>query len=388
MPRARTKPETIEVPTGVDPATLPAMYEEETEPTEEDALIGLLTELGSGPEGDGSVTVFKFNEEVKKREWVDRMSASEFLAQGLPYLASQHGGGDYEFYIYDANTKLSARRKVSIAKTAVTLRDKQTQANIDDSPVFAELLEMQKQTQVILQQLAVGISSQNKSPSRMEMLEEMRAFREILVPGETSAPAANPIEMFRGMAEIMKDITPSEGDPSMVDTLMKFAEKFGPAIQDALKNSVPAAGQLPVNPAGQSAANSGAIPTAQSQPTGDNVAMFQNQLIKMYLNVLVDSAVQNEDPHPHAEIVVNKVPENVLREWLAKPSLAEELSKYNPGVAQHHGWFEELKTMILAILDQPAENEPGTAPAPADINVIPAGAATETPAPEPGTKTE
>ena len=80
-------------------------------------------------------------------------------------------------------------------------------------------------------------------------------------------------------------------------------------------------------------------PVPGNQPTDeDNAAMFQQMMIKKYLNLFVESAANDEDPAPYAEMVINKVPHETLREWISKPSLAEGHQWYPDSPAAQWIW--------------------------------------------------
>lgn len=379
MARTSTKPRAPNVPRTIESADIdqyPVVFgehpdaEQEYEETPEDKLLALVSEqIGGDGDSEGSVTLFKFNDE-KKREWVERMSASDFEASGIPMIAKRHGGGEYEIYVYGANKKIVARQRITISKTATPLRE--TGSGSVMSPEVLTLIEAQKRTETMLQQLAGavvnsrGASFEPQSPgqSRSEWLQELLTLRQ-LFGAPNGGAATNPVEMFRGLAEVFKEMQPSDGEPSLIDQVSKFAERFGPMIQQAMQSqpgttglmlpsgAVPHAPGVPPNAVRQPQPR----PQPQTQPqSGEQNAMFfQQQMMKWYLQQFIDTAASNGDPYPWAAIVVEKVPEPMLRAWLAKPSLAQELATIDPRVLQFQTWFTELQGAIGEILDAPVE---------------------------------
>lgn len=377
MPKAPAKPRAPRLPDTFEPdeGQFPVVFadDEQVEETPEDRLLSIVAEqIGSGDGDEGSVTIFKFNEE-KKREWVDKMSASDFQSSGIPMIAKRHGGGEYEIYVYGptetGGRKIIARQRVTISKTATPLRE--TENGSIMTPELQSLFEMQKRTEQMLQTLAGAVMQSRDAVTQpgaqpfslMQHVQELVALKQ-LFGGEHAAPAMNPVDMFRSMAEVFKEMQPGDGEPSLVDTVSKFADKFGPLIQQALSAQPQTSGMMPPQMAARPmipGAQPNMVkpqPQPQQPPTGEqNMQFFQHQMMKFYLAQFVDTAASNGDPYPWAAIVVDKVPEETLREWLSKPSLAQELAKIDPRVLQFQTWFNELQAAIKEILETPPDDE-------------------------------
>jgi len=404
--RTIDQPSAAEVFNQVDPDTgeiILAPGEVPIEQTAEDRLIEMVqAQLGESPgEIPGKVTIKKMNpDNANKYEWVDSMLANEFQEKSIHYIAANYGAGEYEIFVYGVGGKIASRHKIPISAAAGILR--KTPAE-ESSPEMRGAIEAMQATMKAVQELAAIVAAPKTevvSPvqTRAEMLQEFAMMKEIFGGSQEKTEPVNPFEMIKSMGEVMKDLNPGEGDPTLVDQITKFAEKFGPYIEQAISASKAAPG-APQLPAGAElstpypeALRRPAVPqvhpgapTGAPQPTEDNAEMFQKQLINYYLNLFVDSAANDEGPEPYAEMIINKVPHEMVQDWLTKESLADELAKFNPAVLNHKKWFNELREILVTILaeiaaEEKAEiaaEEKAAAEKDAEIIVLPPGAVTK-----------
>ena len=338
-----------------------------TEPTEEDRLIEMVSaQLGeNADDAQGSVTIMKFNPDIGKNEWVDKMSASDFEKNSVPYIAKNYGAGIYEIMVYGTNKKIVSRHKIPISESAKILREPEPGAV---SAEVRALVENQTRLQELIQTIAAGMATAPAPPvpateSRMQFFQEMQMMREIFSPaGGAPAPApqpqVNPLDMFRSMAEMFKDMQPqAEGDGSLISQLSTFADKMGPHISKAIEASQNQA--QPGAPAAlpdPNAAKPAELKPAAVNPEA-NPEMFQAMMIRKYLNFFMEGAQNGEPTEPYAEMIMAKVPFETAQEWSGKESLAETLAQYHPEVLNNRDWFEKLKENVAEIVAEVLQAE-------------------------------
>ena len=374
---------------GTDLETVPA------QPTEEDRLIEMVqAQLGeNASDAQGSVTIMKFNPDLGKNEWVDKMSASEFEKNSVPYIAKNYGAGVYEIMVYGSNKKIVSRHKIPISESAKILREPEKGAV---SAEVRALVENQARLQELIQTLAATVATAPApqtppTESRMQFFQEMQMMRELFggrdVPQQSQV---NPLDMFRSMAEMFKEMQPAgDGETSLIQQITQFVDKMGPHLSKAIEaaknqqQNAPAA--LPDPSTVQKPAQPQQLKPAPVNPEA-NPEMFQSMMIRKYLNFFMEAAQNDEPTEPYAEMIMAKVPFETAQEWCAKDSLAETLAKYHPGVLSNRDWFEKLKENVSEIVTEvlhaekeeaekdATENATGTiaVPAPTEIKETPA----------------
>lgn len=317
-------------------------------PDQETELNRILSEVGQGDEA-GKVIIYRINKETRKQEWVARYTSSEFTALGLPGLAKRFGAGEYILYIYPPSGRLTARRVVTIAED-----------NQREQAAGAPLAGMESLVSAMKDgflQLGAMIAQQSKGPTEKEILDRMLLYKQLFGGGQQQNNGDRTFEQMRAAIDFVKDLRPSKADEGFSGTLLKFIEKFSPTINKAIE----AAQQQAAAPSVQLPAQ----PVAQPQPQqpqfeGDNAVMFQNAMMKAYLDLLVGSAAQEADPYTYANVILDKVPDELLDQWLAKNDLIGELAKFDSRVNQFRNWFTRLQSAVIELRQQ--ENEPENDP--------------------------
>jgi hypothetical protein len=57
----------------------------------------------------------------------------------------------------------------------------------------------------------------------------------------------------------------------------------------------------------------------------------------------------------YGDFIIDNVPEKMVREYILKENIVEELGKLDPRVLQHREWFLELRNHIYEVLTAPEE---------------------------------
>lgn len=299
------------------------------EQTDEQKLDAILAECGDSG-NPGFVSVWKIGVS-KQFEFVSRIEASEFHAQGLPFLAKNYGAGTYELRIYNGKSQLVRRPKILIseaaARTAVPVG-----AGGTPELVAAMMRGFEQMGQLIVQSRPAAVDE-------MQMLEKMKMYKDLFGGGSNQG---NPFEMVKMVAGLAREMIPHDGPEPFSDTISKLADTFAPLLLKAAERGglpPPATPARIAAPAAQPA-----TPPQNSQAKGANEMQIK---LKMNLLYLCNEAANDADPGPYGAIIVQKVPKAVLDSMLIDPDWIEALAKIHPGVRLHAGWFEELKNAVI-----------------------------------------
>jgi hypothetical protein len=336
---------------------------------EEDEIKAIFAELGT-EFTTGSVTITKRNVQTRKFEWLDKLAAADFLASGMPFLA-QYGAGDYMLSIYAGGRAGVARRKLVTVHEAAGRREQAKVAAAQGigtvvAPEISALAEGLKQTQMLLAQLAQSLARPAQSESIGDRLKEYLMIQQAFGGANQNQQRNNdPFTMMKSVMDLVRDIQPpGEGAGGMMDLAEKFITKFGPLITKAVETAQSEAPALaPPQPQPIIQPRPAAVPPRPGNggisPTPeDNEIMFQQQMLKFFLNTLVSAASQNADPVTYADMILDQVPPEIVAKWIESEDLMNELAKHDARVATFPVWFRELRDAIVE--RRAEENGPGT----------------------------
>lgn len=321
------------------------------EPTEEDRLNAVLSEVGNTGAG-GFVSIFKLNHATKTWEFTDRRTVAEFENEGLPYLARTYGAGDYEMRIYNSDKKIHARPKVTISQAA------EQNAQPKTAPAGSEITQLAKimtdGLQGIATLIAQGQRQQPAGQSRAEMLQEMIQMQTLFSGGKS----ADPIDTMTKMFGLIKTIMPRA--PGDENPFLELVDKFAPIVMESMSNAKNNQAALPAPP-GTVVAVPPAQPPQQPRPILRNNqpanpqqagAAAMSMQVKMQLIYLCTQAARDSDPGPYASIIVDQLPREVLDGMINDANWLDSLAAIHPGVKKFPDWFEDLKTDVIEELEQ------------------------------------
>lgn len=318
-----------------------------------DELSQVLSELDSS--GAAIIKVERMRE-GKRPEYVGDMSPSSFT---LAQLQERFGGGEYALTVFD-----SARRYVKRTTVAIAAPLKPpAPAAIESSGLekIARTLaeQMQAQSQLLQALLLQGRTAPvaDAATMRKQLLEEMQLMKGIMGSGQVLSPDKVLELVMKGM-EIAKE-TGGGGDAGWTGIAEKAIDVLGEPLAQLMSSSAmtPAAGAAaPGVPGGN------APPPIQHQP---GVSPMVNPMVKQYVSFLVRKAVAGADPTLYADLVLDNVPEAMVREFLADPDPVTKLAQFDARVARHAEWFRDLGQACLEALNADAA-ESGSGPSTAD----------------------
>lgn len=366
---------TADLPATIDESQLkyPFLEEQTEENFEPDdlSIMNLLSELGSDTEttvrvyrqGKGGYRDLLFLFEVPPNEF------SPTVLQNEPY-----NGGEFRIHARSKNG-LVANKLIRVAPLP---GQKSIQSMPDMSQAFAPMQNQINQLAGVIQQMAGFFQqSQQKSPSRMEILQEMQMMKEIVGGGGNNGAQQNPIVMVKEIFELTKTMGALGGGggepPDTLSVIMRAMEVFGKPIAEmavqAKMNQAPVMQQAPQLPITQMPIHQNPIQTPINNPEAEAENMF-----KYYFGLLIKEAASDTDPTGYAHMIASKVPDELINELIRPVDYLERLAKIDDRVKLYPAWFSELREITLEILTpepSPVNNGIISAPIPMGTNVYP-----------------
>jgi hypothetical protein len=334
------------------PADLPAGLEEFEDTG--DGLSAVLEQLG---EGQGIVKIDRLRPDGRRPEFVAEVSAHEF---SLAEIQQRFGGGEFVVTVLDSARKYRGRKTVSIAQPVASASPAPAaQAAPQQQPlerIFEKLAEQQQQLLATLAQRP----QVDEATVRARVLEELRAFREV-------SGAASPIgpdkilDVLKTGVELARANAGGGDAAGWPDIVIKAIETLGPQVAEllsALKDR-----HAPASPRPAMGASVPPVPAAPAlSQGGDMNATQETQLLRQYLPTLIALAADNRDPALYADLILDQVPEPILRRYL-EGDLVSRLATIDARVRQHAEWFRDLGAAVKEGF-APDAAQPGNASAP------------------------
>lgn len=310
---------------------------------EEAEVNAVLAEAG-GEQGGGSVVIRKLNPSTRKYEWLAKHAAAEFLSMGgVAYLASKHGGGEYELIVYGVDSRILKRPKFTVAASVVADMRTQESAQISGVDKLANAM-LEGFKQLATQQTQMLQQLQRPAESKAQWLQELAMMRELFGANR----GGSDLDALLKVAPIFRDLMPrGEGETNFLDVMMQLAREFAPAIRTAVEKS-PALTAALAAPKTTEAARPSLTPEQQG-------ASQMQMMLKAQLAMLCNEAKRNSDPGPYAAIIVDRVSPEVLGNLVNNPDWLNELGKVHSAVKLFPTWFGELREAVVEIMTDPGE---------------------------------
>lgn len=252
---------------------------------------------------------------------VDKFSFSQLQK----YIKDTYGGGEYRIHIR-ANGKLVVNRLMEIE--APTVKELRQSPIGEAGGILATVLERQEKMH---QQMLQMMQSQNAAPSRREMLEEMMLFKQLFDRGDTTG-AANGLAQIRDTLSVLGDLGIEIGGQK---------EPQEPGFGDLLEK------MSPLLMAG--------ISQPQQQQRKPDPMSAQKMMLKSGIMQLMRAASKNSAREPYAEMLLDQLPEESVREFITDSGAFEKLIKLEPRAAQFKPWFLDLAEHVKAALGMPSQ---------------------------------
>jgi hypothetical protein len=314
------------------------------------ALNNVLSELGEDENNNGFVTVFReqIHPSGKKEDvYIGKMPVTEF---SLDNVKGEWGAGRYKISVYRGGSAgLATRKVITIAADPKPVRVmNDAPPSMDITPLVTMMQEGFKQ---MAGMVAGALASQHPvTQSRAEMLSEMQLMRDMFAPASTATPNYNPLELMKLGMEMAQNS--AGGGESTNAWVGKMLDTFGAPIASAVMASM---AQPKAAPAASRQVQALAQPVIQ-QPTEEEPPM--NLMIRGYLKMMLNAAIQNEPVETWADNVLNLLPESelpVIENLLRADNWLSVITQHVPQASQHEQWFTNLRNTLLQFIDDDRE---------------------------------
>lgn len=285
-------------------------------------------------EGKGGYRDLTFMAEMKPDEFTPS------LLQEEPY-----NGGRFRLH-FCSRTGMIANKGLNVAPAPRHL--------VKNDTAITQLSERFDSLSGILRELVTRQTVPTPAPSRMELINEMRAMAELFnsrnnqpVPNNsvTNDPFAI-LRLMREFTEFQRSVSPSQpavtnekGELDSTATLINLADRFLGGLMQ-LKNNQ----QQPQNTNVSQIPQVAVIPENNLEKVDNNDMLTQ---MNAFLNVLCVQAAANGDVETYANIILDNVDEKSVLDFVNKPDWFETLVKANSNAGNYKSWFDELRTAIL-----------------------------------------
>lgn len=289
-------------------------------------------------------------------------------------LRDEYGGGNFRVQVRRegrliANRQLmveAPKRRTNSPETGIadlleTVRESaRQQMEILREQMRQQQTEMQKMQldQARQQTELMGrlLESRSNGGGTQEILQMLVSAKEFLSPAAAPQQSDSMDTFLRGL-EMGREMG---GDPDVLSTAIKT---FGGSFASILAQ--PSAPAPVARPLPQAATRP--LPSPAPEPTGPEPqraeTMTMNELMP-YLNLILTGARANSDVTAYAVIVVDAVPEELLRAYIV-PQLEYERLANHPVARSHRAWLDQLRETVLQYLEDlefESENGADTVP--------------------------
>lgn len=308
--------------------------------------------------GGGSVRIERMKQ-GGKWEYIDEWSLDSF---SLSELQRVFGGGDYLLRLRDSQKRYFKQARVLVAEPPASKKDPAAVAAPD--PIVAALT---KQTELLGQVLAKLAAP--PTDVRNGLLDDLVKFKAIL-GGSGGGERGGFKETMEAVSAVL-DFSKNKlgggdgGGSGFWDVMRELATEAGGPIGRAIERAVvtvsanAAAGQGG-DPARVALPGAGAA-GASSIPGEQGAAM---KIPPRYVAMLVEKAIEGSDPALYADLIVDNVPEDMIRAVL-KGGIVPTLAAVDARVTASAQWFEQLGAVLSSALEivPDASQSGGAAPA-------------------------
>lgn len=274
----------------------------------------------------------------------------------LHAIAMNFGSGDYRVKMYSPTDRgnLGVRLNKVLTELLTPEEERALARRRGETPLEsgAAPLTESRVAEIVAATIRAALPQQTQADPLVQM-ERLSGIMKNMMPSAPAPQSMDSLALITGVAKIFRDLTPDR-DPidkgvnaGPFDLLMKYAE---PIIKLATANGQvnPAAPALPAPAPGTPAVPGATAPANPAAPptgaTPEDDPMF---MLKMGVRFLVEQAKRDADPQLYADMVIDQVPPEDLKQLIAAPDFVAVLAQFVPDVANHRPWFERLKAEVI-----------------------------------------
>lgn len=324
-----------------------------------------------------------------------------FLFKGTPAdlpimerLRDEYEGGKFHIQIY-RNKKRYKRLTVSVEapKKAVVSQ----QIKNDMAEMLRVMGTQQQENFAMLKDTVLQMVGKPSTPqpSQMEMMTGMmmlmKSMKDFVSP-PSATPVFDPEKMFdmflrgiemgretggsseTGLMDIAKELIKSpllgelaKAGHTQAPPPLPRAPRIGPQPMPSMGserpvtlNPVQTRHVGPVPPLTPSDSERPLSPKPPQSPTAAPLfeePVMSNDVLKYYLDILIQKSGQDSDPVLYAELILDSVPLEIIENIIMRDDLIDYASSFDSRIKAHENWFLELRDHIRAALTDPGEED-------------------------------
>ena len=301
----------------------------------------LLGELVDG--GGGTLKIERFV--AGGLSFVDEWDAGAFTWKALQEAC---GGGKYRLTAKDALRRYTWQRTVTVDPPRVVPSAEPAALDKLTMALSAMMEQQQKMFALLISRgQAPAVTSDQV---RSQVLADLQAMRDIVGVGQGGG-SDKMLDALRLGVELAREGAGGDAD-SIVPIIGKFLDKFGEPLAEAVSARL---GALPAPAIGDGGTAAAAAPV---QPTRGKQTMKISQAVAF----LVEKAAAGGNVDLYAELVLDNIPEAILRPILDGDVVAR-LAAVDPRVNNHAKWFGDLGSVLREALADDAAGTRSESPA-------------------------
>lgn len=313
----------------------------------DDQINSIFSEVGS----DKNEVTFHFQVWRILKDKADMAFLFKGFISDLPImerLRDEYDGGKFFIQIY--------RNKKRYKRMTVTVEAPKKNAPAVIKNEMADILkaigDQQERQFAMLKETLLQIGGKQTAPvdpmtMMSSMLGAMLQMKNFVSPAEQNSVSPDKMieVLIKGM-ELGRDSSNGGNETNILD-VVKETVKALPALATFTQvPEKPRPVQPPLNK----------NPKQISNEPKPEVNKMQ-KIIAHNLNMLVEKAEKDSDPILYAEFILDNVPEEMIKQYILRDDLIEEMSKINPKVLDHRKWFTELRDHIHGVLTGEGEED-------------------------------
>lgn len=384
-PRARARrtltiPETPPLPAELmrDPDERVDDYD--AEPDEDQSPEDRVIELLQGADGEGRAQVKVYRSGKSGTEYCGTYGAAEFEERNLDLIRENFGAGEYRILLYGPLP--SDPRRMGL-RSKVVVRIAESRAPLLANPAaprtsdLAEVMRVMTEQNQQFQQTIVNALQSRPDPGAQlrETLGLMTAMREAMglhTQPQTKSTIGEVVDAIRELKAVSGELGGDGAkEKDTGENLVELAKPVIELVSQAMNERrapVSESAPLPAIEVPASIRQPNPAP-APSQPEIPDMGLKDLALVFVLQN-LVKMAEKNEDIEKGAEIVYEKLPDELI-ELMELPHwfevLAQTTQRVGIDIAPHQEWFTKVRDRTLAMFEEDAQDEGDeTAPLSAD----------------------
>lgn len=334
------------------------------------SLQALYEEMGVNENGDAVVHVSLLDGDGKGNE--ASIWRGDPDSYDLEALAKKFGSGQYRVRIYVKTLegkRVHKANKVFFWKLSPEDEQKRFAPVATEKPVDigAAVAEAMRGILPALQTV------QAPPVDQMQMMRNTIELMKVMQPQNT-APPIDQMTVMRQTIEMMNSMRPEPSDEPIArggnagtnDLILAMINRFGPLFAGALSQNMgqPAQAAIAVadNAVGEYVAplqiQQNVQPQQDIQPQPESADM--NAVVTMQLKAgigwIISQCNAGGLPETYAEVVIDTIPPESLKQLLAEPDTFAWLANIEPKVREHEEWFKSLLTEVKNIVTDTPES--------------------------------